>query len=370
MKTSRILLPLVLAVAAPLCAQESKPLRPGDPAPELKASQWMQGEPIAKLERGQPYVVEFWATWCGPCKTSIPHLSELAKKFDGKVKFVGMSVWERDKEDAVRFKKINEFITQMAGKMSYRVAADTSDGFMATQWMKAAGERGIPSAFIVDGEGRVAWIGHPMNAEFETALDQVVQAKWDVQAFAERRDKERAAEAAQQSAMAGVQKLAREGKSAEALAALDKVIAEQPELASRTSLYRLNLLAQADPAAVSVEVRRLADGEHKNDWRMLGSLARIVAGPQAKQSGYALGIDLLTRALAAGGEEQPTLHSQLADFRARQGDAAGAAAAQEKAIAAAEKTANFPPQAKESYQRKLEEYRTKAPGTGSAPPAK
>jgi thiol-disulfide isomerase/thioredoxin len=68
-------------------------LKLGDPAPALKVSKFVKGSPVTKFEPGKFYVVEFWATWCGPCKTSIPHLTEMAKKYKD-VQFVGVSVWE------------------------------------------------------------------------------------------------------------------------------------------------------------------------------------------------------------------------------------------------------------------------------------
>jgi thiol-disulfide isomerase/thioredoxin len=356
-------LPLIFLATTAL-AQESKPLQIGDPAPELKIGRWVQGDAVEKFEPGKTYVVEFWATWCGPCRTSIPHLNDIAKKYAEKAKVIGVSVWEREKDEAERMKKIGDFVNQMGDKMSYRVAADTNEGDMAEKWMKAAGQRGIPSAFIVDGQGRIAWIGHPMSKDFESSLDQIIQAKFDVKAFAEQRAKERASDEAKQSAMATVQKLAREGKPAEALAALDKVIAEQPTIAAQLGLYRLNLLQQADPAAAVADARKLADGEYKDNWRMLSSLARIFSSPQAKDPNLKLAQEFVERAQAAGGAEDPIVLSQFADLRARQGDSAGAIGAQEKALAALEQTGTASPQIKAAYQRKLEEYRS------STPPAK
>ena len=55
----------------------------------------------------------------------------------------------------------------MADKMTYRVALDDksqeTNGAMAITWMAAAGQNGIPTAFLIDHKGEIAWIGHPMS---------------------------------------------------------------------------------------------------------------------------------------------------------------------------------------------------------------
>jgi thiol-disulfide isomerase/thioredoxin len=138
----------------------------GDPAPPLSIAEWVKGGPV-DLAAGKGKnitVVEFWATWCPPCRTSIPHLTELQKKFKDKgVVFVGISNEELG--------TVASFVKEQGGQMDYVVAIDrgraTSDGYM-----KAFEQNGIPHAFIVDKDGKFAWHGHPM-AGLDEALEKL-----------------------------------------------------------------------------------------------------------------------------------------------------------------------------------------------------
>lgn len=116
-------------------------LMPGDPAPELRVSQWIKGDPIARFEKGQVYVVELWATWCGPCRRSVPHLTELAKKHGKDVVIIGISVREVG-DDIVG--GVRRFVAEMGDRMQYHVAMDSADKGTERLWQDAALRRGIP----------------------------------------------------------------------------------------------------------------------------------------------------------------------------------------------------------------------------------
>jgi thiol-disulfide isomerase/thioredoxin len=171
---SSLLLPAVATAAALILPSTAYALEVGDAAPLLTVKSFVKGKAIpAKLATNQTYVVEFWATWCGPCKTSIPHLTALQKQ-NPKVNFIGVSILEEDQAG------VKPFVKQMGAKMGYTVAMDTAlgdKGFMAKNWFDAAGEDGIPTAFIIKN-GKIAWIGHPMA--MEEPLKKIQAGTWDI----------------------------------------------------------------------------------------------------------------------------------------------------------------------------------------------
>lgn len=131
-------------------------LKVGDEATGLNVKEWIKNGPV-QLKKGNIYVIEFWATWCPPCRTSIPHLSMLQKKHkkDGLV-IVGISDESKP--------KVAKFVKKQSN-MDYSVAADAK-GEVYKTYMKEY--RGIPKAFVVDKKGIIVWVGHPM------ALDDII----------------------------------------------------------------------------------------------------------------------------------------------------------------------------------------------------
>jgi thiol-disulfide isomerase/thioredoxin len=116
----------------------------------------------ARLRQRGGMVVEVWATWCPPCRTSIPHITQLQHKHPA-IAFVGVT--NEAKNVAL------PFVDKMGAQMDYRVALDTRGATNA--YMEHFHLQGIPAAFVISKSGLLVWGGHPMDAGFEAALRQV-----------------------------------------------------------------------------------------------------------------------------------------------------------------------------------------------------
>lgn len=145
----------------------------GDSAVRLHIEQWVKGDPVNVLNDTDDtiYVVEFWATWCGPCRTSIPHLTELQKKYKDKVVLIGVTDEPME--------TVEPYVTESGKKMDYTVAIDTS-GRTQKDYMTAYRQNGIPTAFIVDAQKRIAWYGHPMG-DLDKTLSMIIDGTYDVE---------------------------------------------------------------------------------------------------------------------------------------------------------------------------------------------
>ena len=159
-----------LAVSALASAQGSITI--GDKAPLLPVAGFVKGEKIDHLEKGKTYVIEFWATWCGPCIASMPHLSEMADKYKGDVSFVSVNTWDYRTNDpkvkeelGAHATRVSDWVAKNTDKMRYNIVLDDANDTIGKTWMTAAGRNGIPCAFIVNDEGNITWIGHPMEME-------------------------------------------------------------------------------------------------------------------------------------------------------------------------------------------------------------
>ncbi len=142
-------------------------LAAGSAAPALSVEKFVKGEAVPAFEPGKVYVLEFWATWCGPCIRAMPHLSKLQKDHP-ELTVIGVAGFERAADAAAMERKVREFLDGRGKDVEFRIALDT-DGSMAQEWMNAAKRRTIPTSMVVGKDGKVAFVGSP-NAELDAAV--------------------------------------------------------------------------------------------------------------------------------------------------------------------------------------------------------
>ncbi len=145
----------VFAIAPKLTSAEE--VKVGDDAPDISAVEWFNlpgdmKDISPKDLTGQIIVLDFWATWCGPCERSIPHLEKMQDKYKTK----GVILLALSYESA---STVDKYVKKK--RISYVVgggAERTRDNY---------GVNAYPTTFLIAPNGKVAWKGGPANLEDE-----------------------------------------------------------------------------------------------------------------------------------------------------------------------------------------------------------
>jgi thiol-disulfide isomerase/thioredoxin len=135
----------------------------GDAPPEVVAEDWLNTDAPQSLAglKGKVVLVEFWATWCGPCVAGIPHLNELQSKYREEGLQI-LSFTDQDRETVENFQK------KTKAPIEYTVG-------LGSPLFKAYGVTGIPHAFIVGRDGKLLWHGHPASPECEAKIEEALK---------------------------------------------------------------------------------------------------------------------------------------------------------------------------------------------------
>ncbi|TWT99853.1 Thiol-disulfide oxidoreductase ResA [Botrimarina colliarenosi] len=339
-------------------AEDDELLSIGSKAPALDIANWYSGDapegPVT-FESGNVYVVEFWATWCGPCVMSMPHLAELQKEYaDKDVTIISVSDEDAETVNAflelpVRGSKAEEPPTYGELTSAYRLTSDP-DGSTSADYMEAAAQAGIPTAFLVGKTGLVEWIGHPM--QMDRVLDAIVSDAWDRAAFAKEFREQQRLDKLQTDAIAAL----RSGDFA-AARELAKDMAESTEDPAKKQLASrlLEFADQAESQQIMMTDPERAVGEFDkmlvrldNDPRAVNQLAWGVYKMAA--SGAPLRNDLLqaaadaTEGLLTDDDPQANLLDTISHLYHQMGELDQAIAYQERALTASQEADADAPQ--------------------------
>ena len=160
MKPARLLFALVVALAAAGFARAETVEATPAPAWKLKD---VNGKVVSSDQfKDKVVVVDFWATWCGPCRVEIPGYVELQKKYGDKLAIIGMSVDAQGPGIVKRFVEKN--------KVDYQIVM--ADDAVVAAFGGTEGIQAIPTTFIIDREGKIRdrKVGAEHTEDFEKRL--------------------------------------------------------------------------------------------------------------------------------------------------------------------------------------------------------
>ncbi|OGU00114.1 MAG: thioredoxin [Geobacteraceae bacterium GWB2_52_12] len=159
---SRILLIIIAAsfLAAPGLVDAAP--RIGQPAPDFKV-QSTSGQPIS-LEnyRGHVLILDFFATWCQPCRLSIPHLVEMNRKYGKQgLQILGLSV------DDGGERVVKEFTDEYRVNYPLALVGDSATADF--------GVRSVPVLYLIDKKGKIAEVYRGYSSETARALESAIK---------------------------------------------------------------------------------------------------------------------------------------------------------------------------------------------------
>lgn len=276
--------------AANATAEPAIKAKTGDRAAPLVGLTYLKGAPVT-FEKGRVYLVEFWATWCGPCVANMPHLTKLQKKYrDQGLTVIAVSI----DEDA---DKAKAFVAERGDTLGFTVAHD-ADGQAHENYMTAFGRRYIPCAFLVDQQGRVVWVGQPWH-EMDAVLAKVVDKTFDLPAYTK----------------AQAEKKARQQQAAEITKAYYKALHESAAIAdARPVAARLYKLGHPDVLADFAQdiLYQEEEGEDADNSRVDFELAlEFATRAHADTAGQDIRtLDIYTSALSRTGRFKQAIAAQ------------------------------------------------------------
>lgn len=338
---------VALAISPIAGAQDPEKLRVGSKPPEGLADHidWVKGEPITGFSPEKVYVVEFWATWCPPCKKSIPHLTALQRDYGPRgLEIIGVSDESMD--------VVKRFVSEKGSAMDYKVCVvKKDDQELHAKWIVAAGQTGIPVAFVINRKGTLVHIGNPLDPDFDRIIKLTLANRYDPELTSRVEPTIAAARAAAKR---------RNYKEAEGLYA--KAIAEDPVALMDYSFECWRMLGEQanDDAKAKAYIIATIDALKSDRFALIDAATYLATDPGLKKRDLDAAKHAAEKLKAISGSSQdPDSLAALAAVAAANGDYSGAAEMQYDAWMSAV------PSAKPAFKRALETYEGKSKGAGA-----
>jgi len=234
-------------------------LKIGDPAPPVAVKSWVRGEPITEFEKGKVYVLDFWATWCGGCIASFPHISAVAEKYKGQVHFASIDSYEDAGENKGKdpVGVVTEFLKKPRGqKLTIDVGVDGSANTMFETWIKPLRRQGFPTTFVINQEGKIAWIDVNLD-HLDWVLGQVLAGTWDLNKAASVMKQKDALEDMMIKAFTS-KETDRSGEYQDILTAAESFEKQFPDRKDASSFYKFMALLELDIDKVPAILEEMA----------------------------------------------------------------------------------------------------------------
>lgn len=305
------LLSCLLMLQALGVERRPRKLMVGDKAPKLWASAWA-GEAVKGFENDSLYVVAFWNKSVEPSVQALKMLSRVQKRFDGKLRVVAFNLYSQERSEMLSKKSEYPNLTFAQDQLS-PFSHYPTDGETGRAWLTAAGFQQAPAAFIVNEEGRVAWLGQTMflegtlnrfmqkrpNLESERkqyAIQIGLTRSWQqrlprIDAAIEKKEFARAIKMIDEAIKAGhgtqayykkVEVLSRQQRHKQVLALYDLMLSK-PEMMESSAVNKILYMNRQmrDPKGAGQLLRAYTKGQFKNDWSTLNGAAWALVAPRS-----------------------------------------------------------------------------------------
>lgn len=335
-------LALALSFSPAAHAQEEKKFKVGvePPAGFADHLEFIQGDKVETFSKDKVYVVEFWATWCPPCKRSIPHLTELQKDYGARgLQIIGVS------DEPVDL--VKKFVKEKGSAMDYTVATQKKDDtFIAEKWMQATGQKGIPCAFVIARTGKLVHIGNPLDPNFDSVIKMTLANRYDPELLNR-----------VEPSIAAARKAAKLRNYKEASGLYEKAITEGPSTLIQYGFENWRMLNEQanDTAGAKAYIKSLIDRVSTDKYALMecaNYLATDTGGQKRDLDAAQYAVDKLKS--VSGAKDDPEALSAMAAVSAARGDFAAAAEIQYDAWMTAA------PASKPAFKRALDVYEGQA----------